>query len=330
MGRGRRLRRFVNLLVCVALVTAGCGAESAVPPGSLDLTDLRVGMFSAGSTLPVLVAREKGIFERNGLRVELTEGSDLPVFMAALSKGQYDIVMSGPTLVLIGVAKKMDLQIISSMQRSSRERPNAVWITSDPAIDSLDKLKDKTIAVPSLTGIIVDALVYLLGRRGVGRDDVRFIQTPFPTMGDQLAAGHVDAVVASIPFNDTIAARGYRVHDDVVVEAVREASGGAVQSAMTSVWVASGSFAQEQQSAVTAWRTSLSQAVEYLDTHPDEAPTLMNQWLKVPPQVLARSPLPDWDVEISPGELPPYIAISRAVGATDTDPDVNELVWQGP
>ena len=57
---------------------------------------------------------------------------DLPVFMAALAKGQYDIVMSVPTLVLIGAEKGVDLQIISSLQRSSAQRPNAVWITKDP------------------------------------------------------------------------------------------------------------------------------------------------------------------------------------------------------
>ena len=43
--------------------------------------------------------------------------------------------MSGPTLVLIGVEKGLDLQIISSLQRSSQERPNAVWITKDASID---------------------------------------------------------------------------------------------------------------------------------------------------------------------------------------------------
>jgi hypothetical protein len=39
--------------------------------------------------------------------------------------------------------------------------------------------------------------------------------------------------------------------------------------------------------------------------------------------------LPDWDVGITPQELPPYIAISKAVGSTRSDPDVNTLVWQG-
>ena len=129
--------------------------------------------------------------------------------MAALAKGQYDIVMSVPTLVMIGAEKSIDVQIISSLQRSSAQRPNAVWITKDPAIESLGQLRGKTIAVPSLTGMIIDATVYLLSRNGVARNDVKFFQTPFPTMGDQLAGGHADAAVATNPFADAIAARGF-------------------------------------------------------------------------------------------------------------------------
>ena len=328
MRRGIPVRLLTNVLACLALVAAGCGPDPA-PQSDRQLTTLRVAMFPAGNTLPAHAALTKGVFERNGLRVELTEGTDLPVFMAALSKGQYDIVMSVPTLVLIGIEKGVDLQIISSLQRSSAQRPNAVWISRDPAIDSLGQLKGKTIAVPSLTGIVIDATVYLLSHNGVARNDVKFIQTPFPTMGDQLATGRVDAAVASIPFNDAIAARGFRIHEDVVVDAVRDASGGTVESAMTSVWTASGTFGREHAETVSAWRRSLSAAIEFLDTNPAEARQMMQDWLKIPAGVLDAAPLPDWDVAITPQELAPYITISKAVGSTHSDPDVNKLVWQG-
>jgi ABC-type nitrate/sulfonate/bicarbonate transport system substrate-binding protein len=324
----RRWHLLANVLACLALVVAACGAEPASQPDH-QLTRLRVAMFPAGNTLPAHAALANGIFERNGLRVELTEGTDLPVFMAALAKGQYDIVMSVPTLVMIGVEKGIDLQIISSLQRSSAQRPNAVWITRDPAIESLAQLKGKTVAVPSLTGIVIDAVVYLLSRNGVARSDIKFVPTPFPTMGDQLAAGRVDAAVASIPFSNAIAARGFRIHDDVVVEAVRAASGGTVDTAMTSVWAASRTFGREHAETVSAWRKSLSAAIEFLDGNPAAARKMMQDWLKIPARVLEQAPLPDWDVAITPQELAPYVTISKAVGSTRGDPDVNTLVWQG-
>ena len=76
--------------------------------------------------------------------------------MAALAKGQYDIALGVPTLALIGAEKDLDLQIVSGLQRQSRERPNAVWLTKDASIETLAQLKGKTIAVPSLTGILTE------------------------------------------------------------------------------------------------------------------------------------------------------------------------------
>ena len=124
------------------------------------------------------------------------------------------------------------------------------------------------------------------------RDEVKFVQTPFPTMGDQLAAGRVDAVVASIPFNDAIAARGFRIHDDVVVDAVRDASGGTVESAMTSVWTASRTFGREH--AETDCR--VAQIVHRRNRIPRcaiqaEARQMMQDWLKIPAKVLDPAPL---------------------------------------
>ena len=161
----RRLRRRIR-----GTDLTGCGA----PTGS----DVR-----GGSTLPVHAAIRKGIFERNGLRIELTEGQDLPVFMAALAKGQYDIVMSGPTLVLIGVEKGLDLQIISSLQRSSRERPNAVWITKDRRSIRLANSRERRSAVPSLTGIIADTNRVPAGPRGMDRDDDQVLPDSFRDHG---------------------------------------------------------------------------------------------------------------------------------------------------
>jgi NitT/TauT family transport system substrate-binding protein len=325
----RRWNRLANLLACLALVVASCGTETT-RESEAGLTPLRIAMYPSGSTLPVHAAEVNGLFEHNGLRVEMTEGMDLPVFMAALAKGQYDIVMSGPTLVMIGVEKGIDLQIISSLQRASAQRPNAVWITKDPTVESLGQLKGKTIAVPSLTGIIIDSIVYLLSLDGITRNDVHFVQTPFPTMGDQLAAGRVDAAVASIPFNGTIAARGFRMHDDVVVDAVRAASGGSVETAMTSVWAASREFGREHAETVAAWRRSLSAAIDLLEGDPAMARQMMRDWLKIPAGVIESAPLPDWDVAVTPHEMSPYITISKSVGSTRGNPDANTLVWQGP
>ena len=73
------------------------------------------------------------------------------MFMAALAKDQYDIALSGPTLVLIGAERKLELEIVSSMQRSTRAGPMP---SGSPGTrrSRLSQLKGKAIGVPSLTG----------------------------------------------------------------------------------------------------------------------------------------------------------------------------------
>src|SRR5690349_11034314 len=173
--RGNCIRRLLGLAVCLALVVTGCGDDGAKPTGQ-GVTRIRVALFPSGSTVPAHVAVANRICEQNGLRVDVTEGTDLPVFMAALANGQYDIVMSTPTLALVGAEKRLDLAIVAGLQQQTAQRPNAVWLTKDPSIETLDQLKGKTVAVPSLTGIITDSLLYLLERKGVHRGDVKLVQ----------------------------------------------------------------------------------------------------------------------------------------------------------
>jgi ABC-type nitrate/sulfonate/bicarbonate transport system substrate-binding protein len=147
-------------------------------------------------------------------------------------------------------------------------------------------------------------------------------------MGDQLDAGNVDAVVASIPFSGTIAARGFATREDVIVEAVRAASDGRVQSAMTTVWASTHAFADAHPDTIRAWRKSLNEAIAFLDADEERARAMMQDWLKVPAAVLERSALPDWAVEVTPADLKPYVVITKAAESISTNPDVDSLVWQ--
>ncbi|MDV6296170.1 ABC transporter substrate-binding protein [Rhodococcus aetherivorans] len=334
MTTGSSIRRHVwrpAVLLVVALLVAGCGAETeSVSPDRSSVTEVRVAILPTGNVLPMHLADTQGIFERNGLRITRTEGQDASAFLAGLNQGQYDIVMSVPTLVLVGVERGLDVQVISRIQRSSAAEPNAVWVTRDESIDSIPQLEGRTIGVPALTGVLTDSLVYLLQSSGVDRDDVKFIQMPFAAMGDQLDAGRVDAVIASIPYSAGLAARGFRIHEDVVVEAVRDASGGTIDTGMTALFASSSTFADEHPDTIKAWRKSLTEAIDYLNTHEAQARTLLQTWLKMPPEVIERVPLPGWTVEITANDLRPYVTISKAVGTIQGDPDVDALVWQGP
>ena len=140
----RSLRRCA-MVAAVALLLGACGvqsrdAPSAEPTSAATVTDVRVALAPTGNTLPVELAEQQGIFERHGLQVAVSEGQDLSVSLTALDKGQYEIVMSVPTTVLVGAEQGLDVEVVSRIQQSSAEEPNAVWVTRDNSIDSIRQL----------------------------------------------------------------------------------------------------------------------------------------------------------------------------------------------
>jgi NitT/TauT family transport system substrate-binding protein len=317
-------------LVCAVLVLLVVGCSPA-PQATPDLAEVRVALVPAYSTLPVRLAQQDGTFARHGLRVDVVDGPDIAAFAAGLAQDRYDIAMSVPATVIAASARGLDVVVVSRLQRNTADRPGTVWITRDPGIDSIEQLRGKTVAVPALTGQISDSLIYLLQRRGIGRDEVRFVQLPFGAMADQLKAGRVDVAVAGDPFKTAMAADGARLHEDVVLEAVRDASGGTVDNAMTALLASSGRFTASRPEVIRAFRASLTEAVAYLDTHEAEERRLLQEWLGTPVQTTQHAAGSVRVLDIAPEDLRPYVTIARAVGTIDRDVDVRGLVWQdGP
>jgi ABC-type nitrate/sulfonate/bicarbonate transport systems, periplasmic components len=124
--RDRDVGALLAALMVFVAVLAGCGtAAPSTDPQGRKVTEIRVSYYPLASAMPVYLADQKGIFARNGLHVALTETEDLPTAAAALAQGQYEIAMSVPTIVLVGVSRGLDLQVISRLSRSSAAQPGA-------------------------------------------------------------------------------------------------------------------------------------------------------------------------------------------------------------
>jgi len=322
------LRSALTVLL-VALVTPGCsGADPSTAPTGPGLTEVRLAYLPGPVSLPFEVAVRNGIFERNGLRVVPTEGLDLTVFTTAVSQGRYEIAMTVPTMALAAAEKGLDVQIVAGLQRSSQARPNLAWVTKDPAIGSVEQLRGRTVAVPALVGQVTDSFKFLLQQRGVDPKEVRFVAVQSGAI-DQLQAGRVDAVVHGMVLGrHTVTELGLTAHEDVVAQAVQEASGGTVREALTLAFASRAEYTRDHPEVVRAFRRSLDEAVDHVESHDAEARALLQERFKVSPEVAAAAVFPTWKVAVEPDEVAPYVTISRAVGSITGTPDIDRLVWQ--
>ena len=126
-------------------------AGTTAPPAAQQATPLRVAFTPGHSTLAVHAALVNGYFKQNGLDVTLTEGQDLPTFIAALDK-QYDISMTTAPIFLNAVAQGVPVKAVAGMQLTVSDPPTNPLLTKNPAINSVKDLAGKTVGGPTLTG----------------------------------------------------------------------------------------------------------------------------------------------------------------------------------
>jgi NitT/TauT family transport system ATP-binding protein len=110
-----------------------------------------------------------------------------------------------------------------------------------------------------------------------------------------------------------MAAQGFQAHEDVVLEAVRAASDGAVDDGMTAVCASRASFAREHPEVLRAWRRSLQEAIDHLNANEAEVRALLQSWQKMPPEVARSAPLPTWELDIAPPD-PATVRHDREIG----------------
>lgn len=303
--------------------TSNAASEEAPAAGT---KPLRVAYIPAFGTLPIHVAAEKGLFERNGIDLKATEGSDIAAWAPALGK-QFDIALSSPSAFLAATVAGLPLQVISGMQVATAEHPNNVLISKKP-IGDIAELSGRKVGVIALAGGAYDSVRYLLTRAGVDLNDVRFIAAPLPTQADQVNAGQLDAAVSAAPFFGALRQRGFSVSDDVTVQAINEASGGRLTSAASAFMISSREFLEQNAELGESFRTAIEEAIDYIDQNPDEARAMATSWLKLPSEVVESAPMPGLSADESLEDLEAWVEVSTTTGTLrKAPPPVEELIW---
>lgn len=329
----RRYKR--SLVGAVAAITmtvgaVGCGSDDSdtTSQGSSGGTPTGSVPFTAGfGTLPVHVADTQGFFKKNGLNVKLTEGLQLPTYVAALGR-QYDIAMATPSGFLDAASKGLKVQAVSHVQVVDNAHKNQVIVTKGP-VSSLAALKGKRVGVPTLTGASAQSLLYMAKQDGLEAKDLKLVQTDYPNMADQLKAGRLDATMSAIPFYSGLEADGYTVGADLMVDAVTAASKGETTAGIGALFAATPEYAAENPDVIEKWRASLDEANKWIAANEGKARELVKTWLKVPDAVAKTAPLPAFAVDITAKDIQPYVTIAESVGGLKPGLDVSKLVWTG-
>ncbi|MEA2660519.1 MAG: NitT/TauT family transport system substrate-binding protein, partial [Chloroflexota bacterium] len=244
-----------------APVTAASPTPTAKPP----LKTIKVGVIPISNMVPLYAAQKLGYFADNGLTVETTAATQGAALVSAVVGGSLDFSYSNYISLLAARAQSIDVVAFANMNNVQLKAPNSTSVTVR-ASDNITSPKDlvgKTIAVS-----VLNALPWLYARswlrvHGVDPNSVKYVEVPFPNMGDALATKQVDAAVSTEPFNAILIKAGS-------VKTIGYPYVESQPGLNLAGWISTSDWVSKNQATAKAFVTAIDKAVKYLADNPSQ------------------------------------------------------------
>ncbi|GHE06250.1 ABC transporter substrate-binding protein [Streptomyces alanosinicus] len=310
-------QRLAALAASAALVLVGCdsGSPSASADGRQQLT---VAALPLTDSAALYLARDRGLFAKEGLDVRIQPVQQSIQALPALLKGQVNVIASANYVTYFQAYEKgtLDLRILAEGVRIAPHMMD-VLVPRDSALKSPADLAGKKVAVAVLNNIQSLTLDAILDARGAGRPVYR--QILFPQMGPALERGQVDAAHAVEPFDTAI-------QGELGARVLLDGGSGPARGLPASGYITTGDFVKKHPKAAEGFRRAVEAASELAARDPGAVRAELPKYAKVSADQARSIHLPGYPVTADPAALRRLVRLMRTEGLLKKDVDPAPLL----
>lgn len=248
--------RIFFCMAIVALVLSACSGTS-----STSKTPLRFEYTSWWSDVTILVAQEKGLFEKYGVTVEPVYYENFPQVFTDLPEKKIDggLLAIGDALV---ASQTVDLKVVAAYDDGGNNT-----VVANPEITSVADLKGQRIGAPLGTSYEL-FVVHMLESAGLTETDVQLVNMDPTEVSDNLAG---NKIVAGYVWAPEMAPGNH------VIFQKSDAPG-----LFPDVIVFRSEVVNERPDDVRAFLQAWFEAVEYRQTHVEETRQIVSKYTGIP------------------------------------------------
>ena len=302
MGTGR-LAAGAAVLALVLVACGGGGDSGSSGDGRQKVTVAALPLTDAAA---LYIARDRGLFVKEGLDVTIQPVQQSIQALPALSKGQVDVIASANYVTFLQADEKgtLDLRILAEGVRTAPHMMD-VLVPKDSPIKTAADLKGKTVAVNILNNIQSLTLDAILDQQGAGHPVYR--QIAFPQMGPALQKGQIDAVHAVEPFDSAI-------QGELKARVLLDGGSAPVQSLPISGYVTTGAFADKHAKAARAFQRAIDAASKIAAQDPAAVRAELPKYTKVTADQAKTINLPAYPATTDAVQLRRLVELMRKQG----------------
>lgn len=301
--------------VLAALIGTGAGAQEQ------KLTPLKVGTLKQSSLTDIWVAKQAGIFQNNGLDVELIEFRSGNEAIAAQRGGHVDIVLSIPGTAMTANERGFDLVLVSQNETAHAQGPDsgALVVLEDSGMNSVADFAGKKIATSNLHSQRPVATQVVLRKHGVDPHTMTFLEIPFASLPDALRSHQIDVAASLDPWTTQLRTSDYaKVLAWDYVELIPQQPIGA--------WFARRDFVAKNREAITRFAKSVRDAAEYMNADVERARRDVAAYTGLDFALLKDMPLNVWSYRIDPAKWQAVADMMHSSGELQKPHKVDEYL----
>ncbi|HEX3959335.1 MAG TPA: ABC transporter substrate-binding protein [Trebonia sp.] len=289
---------------------SGGGSQAA---GGKALTDVSMVEDPTLSALAIYVAKQEGMFTKNGLNVTITPQENITLIPQAISAGQYDFGLTAQPLLFNAVQRNLPLIASAGGEIETANPPlGEVMVPKSSGIKSAKDLVGKTIGVAALVGATPVCLLSWFKSQGLNYTaktmPVKMVQVSFQDQLSQLQAGQIQAAMSISPYWQPMTKQGFVGLGNACATVSQSQANDSFQ-------ISDSSWVQSHKATVKAVQTALNQADQWMTANPAQAIKILATMSGVSLSALQGVQLPPFTSTVSETQLTQWLATMKSFGS---------------
>ncbi|MEU7898510.1 ABC transporter substrate-binding protein [Nonomuraea sp. NPDC049152] len=269
--------RALVLGLVTALALAACGGTdttSAPAEGKgLEKTSIKVGALPIPDPAALYIANAKGFFKAEGLTVEPVIIQGGAAALPQIKSGALDISHTNYVSTFLAASKGEKIKVVGDVYQAAPNTFN-LMVPKDSQLHSVADLKGKTVLVNTLNNIGTLTVEATLKVAGLTKDDIKFVEKPFPDMANALTAGQGDAAWMTEPFiTATQSQSGFRKLADTM--------SGQTADLPIAAWMATEEWTKKYPKTLAAFQRAIAKAQQLVASDRKEVEAVLPTYTKL-------------------------------------------------
>jgi NitT/TauT family transport system substrate-binding protein len=309
--RARALSAIAGAFAAPALI--GRAAAQALAP-------IKLGIIPIEPTCSAYYAKENGFYDRAGLDVEITPSAATAGIAAAVLTGTYDIAYATVSTLATAHAKGLPFVIIAPAGVINGSRAiGGIMVPANSTIKAPKDLNGKIFGTSGLNTLAEYLPRAWVDKNGGDSTTMKFLEIPFPQIGDALAAGRLDAAYLVKPFITIAKQRGLArflaTGDDAIAPVY-----------LASAWYATSAWAKAHPDLVARFVGAMAEAGRWANANPAKVVPIIANHLKSDPAITAAAPRTEFTDKLVAAQIQPWIDVTAKYAKFPAFPS-SELVY---